>query len=316
MHAIVSSTQFRATILMLCYNQVAFVEQAALSCLAQECEGLEIIFSDDSSNDGSYEILCKIVRDYQGPHSVSIRQNSCNLGIANHYNYLINIARSNLLITAAGDDVSHPHRARLLIEAWNSTNCQTDLLASYAFPMSLNGQLSDNILRVDNLALWVSPEDWCRKRPFVIGATHAFTKRLWTRFGDIASDVSYEDQVMSFRAACLGGGVTVFTPLVSYREGGLSAKVSGESKIERLASLANRYQKQQAVYRQIHNDLYTINRGDLWRGKVKRYFNRAEAFLLLLQLKKQGNGPFSTFKRFWFATGIFWILRQIFYIWR
>ena len=62
----ISSARPRASLLLLAYNQERYVEEAARSCLAQECEPLEIVFSDDASSDRTHEILTAIAADYRG----------------------------------------------------------------------------------------------------------------------------------------------------------------------------------------------------------------------------------------------------------
>ena len=79
----------RASLLLLAYNQERYAEEAARSCLAQESEPLEIVFSDDASSDRTHEILATIAAEYRGPHRVVVRRNETNLGITGHYNRLV-----------------------------------------------------------------------------------------------------------------------------------------------------------------------------------------------------------------------------------
>ena len=303
----------QATLLFLAYNQQDFVAQAARSCLDQQGEPLEIIFSDDRSTDNTFAILQDVVSNYHGPHQVAVRQNSRNLGIADHYNTLVKLAQGELLITAAGDDISYPQRAQTLVEAWRSSGCKLDLIASYAQSMTYEGQVTERPIKVDQLANWNGAADWCRKRPYVIGATHAFTKRIWTKFGDIASDIPYEDQVIALRAISMGGGITLETPLIDYRQGGISAKKLAQRPESKRAQIAKRYLRQQAVFRQIQRDLEQMKCSHLWSGKVRRYLLRSDAALWLLESQASGTISlrrlFEEIKR----CGFFWTMRQIAY---
>lgn len=78
------------------------------------------------------------------------------------------------------------------------------------------------ITKVDDLAKWKCIGDWTHKRPYVIGAGHTITKRLWTNFGPISNDCIQEDQVNTLRAILAGGAITLHAPLVKYRRGGIS----------------------------------------------------------------------------------------------
>lgn len=301
------------TILFLAYNQQECVFEAAQSCLDQLGEPLEIILSDDYSTDNTFLILQKVASSYRGPHRVILRKNSRNLGIADHYNTLIGIAQGKLLITAAGDDISHPDRAQTLYKAWQESGFKLDLIASHARCIDLNGQVTGRTIKVDQLANWKNAADWCTKRPYVVGATHAFTKRLWSAFGFIAADVPYEDQIVALRALCLGGAQTLEFPLLDYRAGGVSAKGKNRSSADKLQHMEKRYSRQRAVFLQVEQDLARAGRAQLWTGKVKRYLDRSVAALWLLRQKSTPLKNMKMIAEFARQCGWAWIIRQIYY---
>lgn len=211
----------KVSLLVLTYQQRSLLDGAVLSAFAQDCEPIEIVLSDDGSTDGSRERLEELAAGYRGPHRVIVRPPSRNLGIADHYNHLLRFASGELLITAAGDDVSTPDRVRRLVAAWEATGRRADLVASHLIDMDPQGGLH-GVIRVDDLARWRGLDDWMVKRPYIVGASHAFTRRMMERFGDMLSAVAYEDQIMVFRAIASGGAVVVDAPLVHYRRGGTS----------------------------------------------------------------------------------------------
>jgi glycosyltransferase involved in cell wall biosynthesis len=302
-----------ATILFLAYNQQDFVAQAAQSCLAQVGEPLEIILSDDCSTDNTYAILQQVASQYTGPHRVVVRQNHKNLGIADHYNTLVELAHGQLLLTAAGDDISYPERAQTLYKAWQASACKLDLIASYAHSITYDGQANGKTIKVDQLANWKTAADWCAKRPYVVGATHAFTKRIWTEFGPIASDIPYEDQIVALRALCLGGAQTLELSLVDYRTGGVSAKATGRSPEEKHQHIEKRYTRQKALFLQVQKDLVRAGQAQLWTGKVKRYLDRSVAALWLLRKCSINLQNLNKIWEFGQQCGWFWLTRQIYY---
>ncbi|WP_428423172.1 glycosyltransferase family 2 protein [Methylibium sp.] len=212
----------RVSLVLLAYNQQSVVHLAAQSCLAQECEPLEIVLSDDGSSDDTLAVLQAVAAAYRGAHQVRVRRNSVNVGIGEHYNQVVRDTTGDLIVTAAGDDISEPTRVQQLLAAWERTHCRADLIASHVTDMDHDGALHKT-LHVDDLAAWTSVSQWAAHRPYVIGASHAFTRRLMGRFGPLNPRVFYEDQIMAFRAIALGGAVTVDAPLVRYRRGGTSA---------------------------------------------------------------------------------------------
>jgi hypothetical protein len=271
----------RISVLLLSYNQEQVVEAAVRACLAQEGEPLEIVLSDDASTDGTYAVLCQLASAYQGPHEVRVRRNPVNMGIGEHYNQAIADSAGQLLVTAAGDDISLPHRVRSLSAAWDAAGQKADLLASHLWDMDVAGADVGQIA-VDDLSHWRRPEDWVRKRPFVVGASHAFTRRMHEHFGPIRADLPYEDQAMALRACCMGGGLTVPEALVRYRRGGVSAGGRSQRTVaENRQRLRVKHERQRALYQQVRQDLTVAHRLDLWKGRMEEKLRRSELVLAL-----------------------------------
>jgi hypothetical protein len=109
------------------------------------------------------------------------------------------------------------------LATWEATGRRADLIASHVLDMDPQGGLH-GIIRVDDLGQWTSLSQWAARRPYVIGATHAFTRRLMEQVGPLDPQIFYEDQIMVFRALAMGGAVTVDAPLVHYRRGGTSMR--------------------------------------------------------------------------------------------
>lgn len=105
--------------LLLTYNQENYIQDAINGALAQTYSPLEIIISDDCSTDGTYKKIEEIVADYSGPHKIVLNKNPKNLGIAQHFNVVCEMAKGEILMAAAGDDVSLPNRAMRTYEILN-----------------------------------------------------------------------------------------------------------------------------------------------------------------------------------------------------
>ena len=276
-----ASSKPRVTMILFVYNQRAFVADAVRGCFAQVGEPIEILLSDDVSTDGSFELMTELAATYSGPHRVRLRRNERNLGIGEHYNRAIAESGGQLLMTAGGDDISLPERAATLLQHWDAAGGKPDLVASHAFDMNIAGE-NQGVLRVADLARWNGPDAWVKKRPYVIGATHAFTRRLHDRFGNFIEGLEYEDQAMALRACCMGGGITVGIPLVRYRRGGLSSSTASRAPSDDLCRSLKRFTRQRTLFQQVRKDLRFAGRGDLWGGKVERYLLRSELALRML----------------------------------
>lgn len=304
---------FAATLFLLTYNQQDTVEAAAMSCLNQACEPIEIVFSDDCSSDGTMAKLQSIAAHYEGPHSVRVRQNPHNLGIAQHYNQAVSEASAELIVVAAGDDLSAPNRVARILDAWRANQGRLNLIASYAMSIDSHGKAL-GLIQTGHLEQWHDAQTWCKKRPYVIGATFAFHKQLFTVFGPLAKGVDYEDQVLSLRAAALGGGKTIQEPLIQYRRGGLSARTQCDPQ-SLLAHASNKYRRQLAVYTQITQDLHTAGQPHLSKGKIAQYIHKS---VFALTLMDEPNITFrkvvSLIAQHAKSIGVFWLLTRYFYI--
>jgi glycosyltransferase involved in cell wall biosynthesis len=267
----------RITLAVLAYNQSSCIEAAVGSALAQVCEPVEILLSDDASTDDSFARMAALAAGYRGPHQVSARRNERNLGVGGHYNEIVRLARGSLLVTMAGDDISVPQRVARIAAAWDDSGGRLDLIASHLLDMTPAGRL-EGMLRVDDLSRWHGAADWARARPYVIGAAHAFTKRIFERFGPLDARLTYEDQVITFRALLSGGARTIDEPLVQYRRGGLSA--GAPSRAERRAHAGTMNERQLIEHEQIERDARMAGMLDVVgpaierNGKRLRYFDR------------------------------------------
>lgn len=124
---------------LIAYRQEKYIREAIEGAFAQRCSAMEIILSDDCSPDGTFDIMAEMAASYRGPHTVRVRREPINVGTVQH---LINIARAahgELLVVAAGDDVSYPDRARKLYDAWKESGAAA--LASHHDEIDAEGRM-------------------------------------------------------------------------------------------------------------------------------------------------------------------------------
>jgi hypothetical protein len=152
---------------------------------------------------------------YEGPHRVILNRNEGNLGIGRHINRSMGIARGELIVGAAGDDISVASRTQSLVDHWLGANRRPSSICSSAEMIDENGE---HISRQDG-------------RPFrgdlltaithhfsgLQGATHAWARRIFDVFGDLLPDTVCEDRVIPLRSFFLGGTSYVEECLVKYR---------------------------------------------------------------------------------------------------
>lgn len=209
----------RATLMVLAYNQERYVSAALQGALAQECEPLDILISDDASTDDTFAIASRIVSDYRGPHRVRLNRNDRNLGIANHVNRCMEMIDTEIVIAAAADDISMPQRAARVLETFRTTGAC--LVHSMVEEIGPSGERLTGPFPHDRALFLRSTSviSAARSMALYIGATGAWHRELFDRYGRIRFDKCYEDLVIGFRAALEGRIVQIREPLVQYRVG-------------------------------------------------------------------------------------------------
>lgn len=211
------------SLFLIAYNQQDFVEGAIRGALAQDYPALEIFISDDASTDCTYTAAQQALAGYAGPHKVALLRNPVNLGISAHLSKLVGLSHGELIFVAAADDVSLPTRCSEVVQSWLSHDRKPDLIVTDLVDMAYDGTLQGEIRHCD-LEPYKSFEYWADHPPHVIGASHTWTRRIFTQFGPIAPGMISEDQITTLRASLTGGAINLRRPLVHYRRGGTSDK--------------------------------------------------------------------------------------------
>lgn len=224
------------TLAVIAFNQSRFVAEAVEAALSQDYSPLEVIISDDCSTDDTFKIMKKAVDNYTGPHSIVLRRNHHNLNLGGHINVINRIANGELVVIAAGDDVSLSSRVSRLVDAWQKAGKQSGLLHSSCRVITESGEvLSEWGCR--KLKSLGSVESAVADNAHVIGATEAWDRAMFNSYGDFRRDLVHEDVALTFRSLLAGRPVTyVDQPLVHYRMAvGITATYFGSSSRNTIA---------------------------------------------------------------------------------
>ena len=207
---------FPASLILLTYNQQDSVTAAIKAVLAQQCAPIEIILSDDASPDGTFKILQDLAAGYTGPHHVIARRNPVNLGINAHLECLVDCARSDLLIWAAGDDISTSDRAQKVMNAHAKTGAK--LIFSDADTRMQDGGEGHALYKKATFYKAFDLTEVAASFSLFLGATAATHKSLFKRYGPLPAARAHEDLILGFRAAMENSIHHIPEPLVSYQE--------------------------------------------------------------------------------------------------
>lgn len=213
------------TFALFSYNQEKYVRAAVEGALAQSYENLEIIISDDCSTDNTFLIIAEEVSKYGGTHRVHLNRNEKNLGIGAHVSKVFNMANGELIVAAAGDDVSLPLRTVKLTTKWLEVGRPSCICSEMIIINDIGKRLKDNeMMHFDGIRKGtIKPnmiiERYLKDDKFwICGCSAAWSKKTWNMFGKMGQNTATEDIVMSFRAGLYGGFYILSDKLVHYRK--------------------------------------------------------------------------------------------------
>lgn len=278
-----------ATMIIWCYNQEWCIREALQGAFSQTYDPLEIVVSDDCSQDRTWDIVQEMVAKYihgGGNHRIILNRNSVNSYTANfaeqsrilaHVNSLLH---GEVIVQADGDDISLPERVSAIMDAWEASHRRADVLFSGSKLIDLDGRIIGR--------------KSCRSH--LSGSSMAYTRRLEEVFGGFSLGALHGDDVRFQRATMLGGTVHIDRELVLYRVCGGYSQVNGAFRmpmvrnyrcvinsrkqalidVERIKEVSpSKYVK---IKNELENDLYhRIRELPLWEGDL--FEERWKAYL-------------------------------------
>jgi glycosyltransferase involved in cell wall biosynthesis len=205
------------TLFLFAYNQQDVIAPAVEAALQQTYGDLEIVFSDDCSTDGTFAVISEIVSRYSGNHRIRLNRNEENLGIVAHVNLAFELSSHELIVLAAGDDISLPQRVSRLAEIYWSSELKPLLVHSQATPF-IDRPLAHTMSPIATKRK-VNNKGIARQKNYYLGPTPALSKEMYNLFGPLKPDGIVEDTALGFRANLLGRAEYISEPLVLYRLG-------------------------------------------------------------------------------------------------
>jgi GT2 family glycosyltransferase len=206
---------------VLAYGQGEYIGDSVKTALSQEHDSMEFIFSDDCSEDDTYDRMKAAVARHARPgQRITVVRNQRNLGLGPHLAEAIGRARGQIIVFQAGDDLATPGRtARIASE-----------FRSYPDVMMVmhNVRVVDASGRTRRARYLASPPDFTgplgelvsRGFPGLVGASEAIRREVFDRFGRFAYRDCYEDYAFAFRAALLGRISYLDEVLIDWRHHG------------------------------------------------------------------------------------------------
>jgi glycosyltransferase involved in cell wall biosynthesis len=200
-------------VLVIAYRMRDTIAEAIASAIAQTVP-CEIIVSDDCSQDGTLDAAQAAIAGYTGPHRIRVRSTTHNLGLCAHIDELASMARSDMVVFFAGDDIAYPYRVERLLAAMTA-HPEAMVVGSAVDDINDAGEVTARCVRGLPAQL---DQRWFLHRgklQTVLGAAMAMRRTLITGLPPLHGMV--EDNMLSLRAALLGECRCLPEALLGYR---------------------------------------------------------------------------------------------------
>lgn len=276
------------TFALFAYNQEQYIREAVEGAFSQTYSPLEIILSDDCSSDRTFGVMQEMASTYQGPHTVRVRQSDTNKGLGYHVNTVLQQARGEIWVLAAGDDVSLPDRCQISYECLKRHPSATAVLLSadvineknQVVGERVNGRLStkETTQALSQLLSWTH---------ITFGATRAVRRSVWDHFGPLSPDCPTEDTPFLLRSLLCGENVLSRHKAIRYRRH--DANLSSAASLNRMNT--------NEIYRQYSADIEKARElGFISRATKQKleHWMEADQKIRELRLKLSLKQPMST----------------------
>ena len=171
------------------FNNVSYIPLFLSSALQQSIDDYEIIFGDNHSTDGSYELLQKYAREYPG--KVSVYRTDIHGGPGKGRNLAYQKSQGDYIYWCDADDIIHPYAMEKLYK--EAVRFDADIVSATAYMVEERDGEIINITKIndkDNMPVnneftIVSdrPQFWLQ----------LFKRSLVEKMGDIPDDVILDD---------------------------------------------------------------------------------------------------------------------------
>ena len=209
------------TFFIVAYNQEKYIADAINGAFAQDYPNMEIIISDDCSTDNTWQIIQEMASNYKGDKNVRLNRNDCNIGPREHFNKILyQLAKGDIIVFSAGDDVSLPERTRVSVDFFEK---YPEVVSLSFASQTVNEQLQPYAEEVQfslskGFNTIITLEDYVLYDFFIFsGDSRVIRRRVVNSFPPL--QYSYSEDIFIFlRSLYLGPIAYLRQPLVLYRQ--------------------------------------------------------------------------------------------------
>jgi glycosyltransferase involved in cell wall biosynthesis len=218
------------TVVLICYNQEDFIADAIRAILNQDYPNTFLVISDDSSSDGTYDAAALVLAEENTGDRAKLYRTPRNLGLLGNFAFACSKADTDLIVIAAGDDISKPERVSVIQKAWATTGADVicsefDVVDEHGQPVKYESTNTSGHYNSGPLF----KKDF---QYFYAGATACYSKRILNEFFKVDYPHGSEDAGLLYFA--LFNNYTVYRipqKLIYYRRHSGSMSQAGQDSI-------------------------------------------------------------------------------------
>ena len=195
----------KVSYILVGYQHGSYVREAAHSALAQDYPDIEFIFSDDSSTDDTFQIMREIAEaGLRAGLNVTVSRTVSNLGLSRHLAGLLARATGDIYVLQAADDIARPNRVTELVKVFDA-DPKIRMVMTNASVIDHEGVVIRHAYAPAGTRYEENVTTLVRNGfPWLVGASEAIRKEVFTEFGPAFYAACWEDYVFAFRAALTG----------------------------------------------------------------------------------------------------------------
>jgi len=193
------------------FNGKKYLQEQLDSIYNQTYKHIEVIVSDDASNDQTIDLL----NEYKSKHGLKYYKNDKNLGFISNFQKAIEHCTGDYIALADQDDIWHPNKIEKLLKNIGSK----PLICSDALVIDSNGNvLSESLSDYAKLKFFYQDQfKYLLFGNFVPGCTMLFKKELKEYILPISKNFPFHDWWIALVTATMGGIAFCDEPLMMYR---------------------------------------------------------------------------------------------------
>jgi glycosyltransferase involved in cell wall biosynthesis len=266
----------KVSFIVPCRNKEQHIRATAKSVLAQTHTPLEIVFSDQGSEDNTLGILEDLAASYDGPNTVRVLQcpdteKRGMLGLNAHFNWLDTQIEGDLVVMCSADDLNHPERVAHTVKAFDEFNpSYINTGVVYRSPNDLDPPRYTNF--PEQGTRWIGPAESIQYQIHSSGSS-AWARDLFQKYGPL-DGCEQQDMILPMMAFLERGIYFINLPLHTYIS---HASLENTGFGGQIAAAADERHKTQLV--ELNNFINSFN----WGRIALRWQEQPEKFTALTQ---------------------------------